>query len=771
MNISDFSGRGEPRRGRRRVRPASEALEVRRVPAGATASFSVAQDWGTGFQASINLTNTQATSLDNWVLQFDYAASIDSIWNASIVSHVGNRYVIQGAAWNNTIPANSSVSFGFNGSPGHTTAAPTNYLLNGAPAGGGGGGGGTTTPPTLSIGNVTAAEPTSGSTPFAFKVSLSAPSTSTVTVHYATADGTAKAGADYQSTSGTLTFAPGETSKTVSVSVLADKAVESSETFAVVLSSPTGATLATAQGTGTIQDTAPPATSGDASFLVTSDWGSGFNGQITIKNSGTKAWTNWTLGFDFAGQISTIWDGAIVSHVGNHYVVQNADYNGAVAAGASVSFGFGGSPGNVTVGPTNFVINGAGPGNQAPVAANDTAWTAPGKAVTIAVLANDSDPNGDPLTVTSAAQGKHGAVALNRDGTVTYTPASGFTGPDSFAYTISDGRGGTATATVTLSVSNQTWPAHVYAPYVDMGLYPTYNLVATAQGQGIKYFNLGFVVADANNKPSWGGYTDYEITGTPFDQALRSQVSSLRGLGGDVAVSFGGAANNELAVAITDVKALQNAYQSVITAYGLTRVDFDIEGAAVNDRTSIDRRSQALAALQKTAVAAGQPLQVWFTLPVLPTGLTADGLYVLQSALKYGVTISGVNVMAMDYGNSAAPNPQGHMGDYAIQAATSTFNQLKTLYGTTKTDAQLWGMIGVTPMIGLNDNTDEVFDQAAARQLLAFAQQKGLGEIAIWSLNRDQQNANGALTYVDLKSSSILQKPYEFSLIFKPFTS
>ena len=69
------------------------------------------------------------------------------------------------------------------------------------------------------------------------------------------------------------------------------------------------------------------------------------------------------------------------------------------------------------------------------------------------------------------------------------------------------------------------------------------------------------------------------------------------------------------------------------------------------DHASIDRRSQALAALQQTAAAAGNPLEIWFTLPALPTGLTADGLYVLQSALKYGVQIGGVNVMTMDYGD------------------------------------------------------------------------------------------------------------------------
>src|SRR5439155_12953991 len=115
----------------------------------------------------------------------------------------------------------------------------------------------------------------------------------------------------------------------------------------------------------------------------------------------------------------------------------------------------------------------------------------------------------------------------------------------------------------------------------------------------------------------------------------------------------------------TDPSALQAAYQKVIDAYHLTQLDFDIEGGAVADHASIDRRSQALAALQHDAAAAGRSLQVWLTLPVLPTGLTADGLYVVQSALRYGVNLAGVNGMAMDYGDGATPNPQGHMGDYA----------------------------------------------------------------------------------------------------------
>lgn len=754
-------------RGRRHVRPTCEALEAREVLSGVTATYVVTSNWGSGFQAGLKLDNGQTTPVADWVLEFDYTPSISSVWNAQIVSHTGTHYVVRGASWDSTLPAKGAVDFGFIGGPGANPVdpktPPKNYLLNGAPLDG-------PTPPALSVGDATATEPAKGSAPVAFTVSLSSPSIVPITVNYGTADVSARVGLDYTAASGTLTFAPGQTSQSVSVAVLADNLAESDETFRLVLSGPAGATLAKSAGTATIHDYMPPA-SGDVTYAVTSDWGSGFNAQVALKNSSDTAWTSWTLEFDYGGSISSLWDARMVSHVGNHYVVTNASYNGAVAPGATVSLGFTASPGGAPAAPSNFTIRGVSLVNHAPTAVSDSAQTAPGTPVIIPVLANDTDPDGDPITLLSVTPALHGALVMNPTGTVTYTPAAGYTGPDAFNYTISDGRGGTAGAAVSLNVSAQSWPAHVFAPYVDMGLYPTFDITSAARTQGVKYFNLGFVVADSSAKPSWGGYDSYEISGTAFDTNLRAQVNALRGLGGDVAVSFGGASGLELAQAITDVNALKSAYQSVVDAYGLTRLDFDIEGSAAADRPSVDRRSQALAALQQTAAAAGKPLQVWLTLPVLPTGLTADGLYVVQSARRYGVNITGVNVMAMDYGDSAAPDPSGHMGDYAIQAATSTFNQLKTLYGASKSDAQLWGMIGVTPMIGLNDVTTETFDQAAARQLLAFAGQKGIGQIAFWSLNRDRPDPRGAVNYVELDASSIVQTPYEFSNIFKPFTS
>jgi hypothetical protein len=91
--------------------------------------------------------------------------------------------------------------------------------------------------------------------------------------------------------------------------------------------------------------------------------------------------------------------------------------------------------------------------NTPPVAAADTATTAEDTAVTVSVLTNDSDANGDPLTVTGVGQAAHGTAVVNANGTVTYTPAANFNGTDSFSYTISDGHGGAASATVSLNVT------------------------------------------------------------------------------------------------------------------------------------------------------------------------------------------------------------------------------------------------------------------------------------------------------------------------------
>jgi serine/threonine protein phosphatase PrpC len=94
-------------------------------------------------------------------------------------------------------------------------------------------------------------------------------------------------------------------------------------------------------------------------------------------------------------------------------------------------------------------------GDQAPAAVNDSG-SPHGNAVTISVLANDSDPDGDPLTVTAAGTPAHGTAVVNADNTITYTPTAGTTyTTDSFTYTISDGYGGSSSATVSIYLTDR----------------------------------------------------------------------------------------------------------------------------------------------------------------------------------------------------------------------------------------------------------------------------------------------------------------------------
>jgi Tol biopolymer transport system component len=89
--------------------------------------------------------------------------------------------------------------------------------------------------------------------------------------------------------------------------------------------------------------------------------------------------------------------------------------------------------------------------NQPPVAVDDAATTRPGEPLSINVTANDTDGDGDPLTVTIRTQPAHGTAAVNSN-EVVYAPASGFLGEDSLVYAVSDGQGGEDTAIVSISI-------------------------------------------------------------------------------------------------------------------------------------------------------------------------------------------------------------------------------------------------------------------------------------------------------------------------------
>ena len=468
----------------------------------------------------------------------------------------------------------------------------------------------------------------------------------------------------------------------------------------------------------TLHDAASSSAPLEASYQAGAGWGTGYDGQYTITNAGTAAVTGWTLAFTLpAGtSVSSLWDGSYTD-AGGQVTVKNDSWDATVQPGGTVTVGFVATSSGAAGQPAGCTIN----GTPCQGASSAPASPSPGGSVPATATASATPAPSTTASSTSSAPASSSPSA----------PAS--SSPASAAGSPSDGAAG-------------------FAPYVDTSLYPPFSLVSTAQATGVKQFNLAFVVAGGSGgcTPEWGGVT---AIGT---DPVAAQIGALRAIGGDVRISFGGQAGSELAITCTSASQLQAAYQQVISAYDVNKIDFDIEGAAVDNTAANARRDQALAALE----AQDPGLQVSFTLPVLPSGLTADGDAVLTGAVQAGVKLSAVNVMAMDFGDGAAPNPSGQMGTFAIDAATATDAQVASALGIS--DAAAWAKVAVTPMVGVNDTSDEVFTVANAQQLAAFAASKHLAWLSIWSAARDTACPGGAQSFAQPTCSSIVQTPGQF---------
>ncbi|MCF6524628.1 chitinase [Streptomyces sp. JJ36] len=292
-----------------------------------------------------------------------------------------------------------------------------------------------------------------------------------------------------------------------------------------------------------------------------------------------------------------------------------------------------------------------------------------------------------------------------------------------------------------------------FAPYADTSLRPAYDLVEGARRSGAEEFTLAFVTSSGGCEPRWGGRTGLG------DDPVAAQIDELRAAGGEVRVSFGGAAGTELALACDSAEELAEAYGTVVETYGLTAVDFDVEGGALPDTAANTRRAEAIAELQRRH----EGLDVSFTLPVMPEGLTPDGVALLENAVEHGVDVSEVNIMAMDYG----PAYTGDMGAYAVRAATATQAQLKKALGLPD-DAAAWSRLAVTPMIGVNDVRGEVFTLQDAGELKRFADERGLARLSMWSATRDTACPGGEQPQADPTCSGIRQEDFAFGTALAP---
>ncbi|MGZ4727567.1 MAG: chitinase [Acidimicrobiales bacterium] len=317
----------------------------------------------------------------------------------------------------------------------------------------------------------------------------------------------------------------------------------------------------------------------------------------------------------------------------------------------------------------------------------------------------------------------------------------------------------------------QPAPAPWSAPYVDVTVTPTYPFQDTSSGRS-RTTVLSFVVADRTQgcRPSWGAAYSLDRAAESLD--LDRRISRLRSAGGSVIVSFGGLINDELALTCPDVDALAAAYRSVIDRYGITTVDFDIEGHALDDRESMERRAEALARVQADIRASGGRLAVWLTLPSTPAGLLDNGVSALTAMLAGGVDLGGVNAMTMDFGSSKPTDlPMVDAVEHALEATRVQLTATYRRSGVTLNAKSAWNKIGATPMIGQNDVPDEQFTVSDAHELRRFAEQHGIARLSMWSLNRDAPctGADAGQTHSNT-CSGVDQEPLDFTRVFAELT-
>ncbi|HEX4723093.1 MAG TPA: chitinase, partial [Pseudonocardiaceae bacterium] len=303
------------------------------------------------------------------------------------------------------------------------------------------------------------------------------------------------------------------------------------------------------------------------------------------------------------------------------------------------------------------------------------------------------------------------------------------------------------TTTTTTTPPPATGPEPGFGPYIDITRgTPLLQDVAKATGQ--KYFTLAFILGDsAGCDPSWGG------TIPLTDPGIMSQISALRAMGGDVAVSFGGAQGPYLNQTCSGQAPLAAAIEKVIDTLGVHHIDFDVEAAV-----PIDPMNKAIAQVQHDR--PGTTVRYTLEIQADSFGLVPSiGTDVLSNAVADGVKVGIVNPMLMDFSSSGE-----EWGQAVIEAAQSTLKQMAQIWPSLST-AQLDKMFGGTVMIGDND-TGPVFSLADGTTFINWANSNHIGFVSFWSVGRD----NGSCSGVSPACSGISQSNFQFTSIFRGFT-
>ncbi|MFI6406020.1 carbohydrate binding domain-containing protein [Streptomyces sp. NPDC050548] len=304
--------------------------------------------------------------------------------------------------------------------------------------------------------------------------------------------------------------------------------------------------------------------------------------------------------------------------------------------------------------------------------------------------------------------------------------------------------------TVALAPASSAAGSSVYsvAPYVDMSNSQEGLLDTAITGHQLKAYTAAFVLGVGCNQ-IWGD--TLPIGNDSFTDPL---IAKAKSEGASVIISSGGASGEPLAWTCSTQSSIDAGYQAVINDYGVTQLDFDIEGAAIADTAAVARQMQAM----KDLKASNPNLKFSMTLPVLTSGLTGDGVNIVKAAKTAGIKIDVLNIMAMDYYAGTGTE----MGQAAVSAAKATLAQMQSV-----DSGYTYANLGITPMIGKNDD-GSTFTLADAQTVESFAAQNSVGRLAFWAITRDQACGGSANSLPTC--SQISQNSLAFTDAFVPYT-
>jgi hypothetical protein len=488
-----------------------------------------------------------------------------------------------------------------------------------------------------------------------------------------------------------------------------------------------------------------------ASFTKTSDWGSGFEGKYTITNGTTSTINGWNVQADFpAGfSVTSAWD-TQMTRSGQHYTFANPTWAPTLAAGASVSFGFNGSPGNFSGAPANCTINGASCGGGGTPGAPGVPGTPSVTGSTASAISLSWSASSGTVTGYRVYEG----TTVRATVTGTTSTISGLASCTSHTYSVAaynangeSAKSGTVAGTTT-GCPPQTGDKMPGAPYLYLGWGDPPSATSIMSSTGVKSFTMAFMLSGGGCTPAWDG-TRPLTGGTDA-----STIAAIKAAGGSVQISFGGWSGNKLGPNCSSSAAFAGAVQQVINAYGPIAVDFDIENSDELESEVVQDR--ILGGLK--IIKANNPnTKVVVTIGTTTTGPNYWGTRLINQSKALGVAIDNYTIMPFDF--SGGPD----MYASTVSASEGLKAVLKSAWGWN--DATAYSHMGISGMNGLSDQ-QELTTPAAWTQIRDWAKSKGLTRLAYWSVNRDRPCPGGGVVS---NCSGIAQDNWQFTKITAGF--